>query len=92
MPSVATYLRRTDFARQLEAEVDEYFRTTGQRRRDLPEMYLKTAIMFAWLAGSYIFLVFFASGLLEGIVGALSLGLAMAGVGFNVQHDGNHGA
>jgi linoleoyl-CoA desaturase len=92
MASVATYLPRTDFARQLEAEVEAYFRTTGQRQRDLPQMYLKTAVMLAWLGGSYTFLVFFASGLPAGILGAVSLGLAMAGVGFNVQHDGNHGA
>jgi linoleoyl-CoA desaturase len=26
------------------------------------------------------------------VVGAVSLGLAMAGVGFNIQHDGNHGS
>ena len=92
MASSATYLPRTDFARQLEARVDDYFRATGKRRRDVPQMYVKTALMLAWLAGSYIFLVFFATGPLLAIAASISLGLAMAGVGFNVQHDGNHGA
>ena len=55
-------------------------------------MYFKTAVMLTWLAGSYTFLVFFASSVAAAVAGAVSLGLAMAGVGFNVQHDGSHGA
>jgi linoleoyl-CoA desaturase len=89
---MATYLPRTDFARQLEARIDDHFRTTGRRRRDLPRMYLKALVMLAWLAGSYVVLVFFASSVPVAMVAVVSLALAMAGVGFNVQHDGNHGA
>jgi linoleoyl-CoA desaturase len=89
---VATYLPRSEFARQLEASVAAYFTSTGERRRDVPRMYLKTAVMLTWLFGSYATLVFVASSAWLAVPAAISLGLAMAGVGFNIQHDGNHGA
>ncbi|MES1166091.1 MAG: acyl-CoA desaturase [Verrucomicrobiota bacterium] len=91
-PGPATYLPKTEFSRQLEARVDAYFESSGQSRRDVPRMYLKTAVVMAWLAGSYLLLMFVVTGAWQGVLGAISLGLAMAGVGFNVQHDGGHGA
>ena len=76
----------------MQQRVDEYFAQSGQRRRDVPRMYVKTAVMLAWLAGSYYALVFVAANAVGGGACAISLGFAMAGVGFNVQHDGGHGA
>src|SRR5262245_45153828 len=32
--------------------VDEYFRSTGRRQRDCPQMYVKAAIFLIWLSGS----------------------------------------
>jgi linoleoyl-CoA desaturase len=45
-----------------------------------------------WLAGSYLALVCLAASWWQAVPLAISLALAMAGVGFNIQHDGNHGA
>lgn len=87
----AVYLPRSVFSRDLHERVDRYFETSGKSRRDLPVMYIKTAFMLAWLAVSYVFLVE-ASSWWVGAPWALSLGLAMAGIGFNVQHDGSHGS
>jgi linoleoyl-CoA desaturase len=89
---VATYMPRSDFARDLRERLDLYFATTGQPRRDVPRAYLKAAIMCAWLFGSYVVATFFVTTAWQGALAAVSLGLAMAGVGFNVQHDGNHGS
>jgi linoleoyl-CoA desaturase len=55
-------------------------------------MYLKTAIIFLSLAASYGLLVFAASTWWQVLPLAVSLGLAMAAVGFNIQHDGGHHA
>ncbi|MBC8133464.1 MAG: acyl-CoA desaturase [Deltaproteobacteria bacterium] len=55
-------------------------------------MYLKTAIMLAWLAASYWLLLFVVATPIQAVLCAVALGLAMAGVGFNIQHDGGHGA
>src|SRR5262249_12884570 len=45
-----------------------------------------------WLAGSYALLVFWASAWWQALPLAISTGLAMAGIGFNLMHDGSHGA
>jgi len=46
---------------ELRRRVEAYFRATGQGPRDRPQMYLKTAVVFAWLAASYGLLVFSAA-------------------------------
>jgi linoleoyl-CoA desaturase len=55
-------------------------------------MYLKTAIILSWYGASYWFLVFHQNTMLEALLLSISLGLAMTGIGFNVAHDGCHGA
>lgn len=80
------------FYRQLRSRVDDYFERTGKKRRDCPQMYLKTAVVLAWFASSYVLLVFVANSWWLGTLLAVSLALSMAAIGFNVQHDGGHGA
>jgi linoleoyl-CoA desaturase len=55
-------------------------------------MYLKGAIIFSWFAVSYAVLVFLAGTWWLALAAAVSLGLAMAAVGFNIQHDAGHQA
>jgi linoleoyl-CoA desaturase len=80
------------FQLELRRRVDEHFRATGRRERDCWQMYLKTAIILACLAVSYLLLVFVAQAWWQGVPLAVLLGLAAAGIGFNVQHDGGHHA
>jgi len=82
----------SDFLRVLRPRVDDYFSRTGRPQRDCPQMYVKTAIILSWFVASYIMLVFFASTWWQALPLAISLGLAMAAVGFNIQHDGGHRA
>jgi linoleoyl-CoA desaturase len=81
-----------EFHRALDARVDDYFDESGRDRLDAPRMYLKSAIILAWLAGSYAGLVFFASGWFSALLFSTSLGLAMAGAGMAIMHDGAHKA
>ena len=81
-----------DFLGVLRQRVDEYFRTTGLPQRDCPQMYVKTLIIFCWFAVSYVLLVFFATEWWQALPLSISLGLAMAAIGFNIQHDGGHQA
>jgi linoleoyl-CoA desaturase len=87
----ARYLPRSAFAVELHERIDRYFDESGLSRRDMRCMYVKTAVIALWLAGTYVGLLF-APNWWVGAALAVSLGLAMAGVGFNVQHDGGHGA
>ena len=60
--------------------------------RDCPQMYLKTAVVLGWFVASYVLLVFFAGSWWLALPLAISLGLSMAAVGFDIQHDGGHQA
>ena len=77
---------------ELRRRVDEYFATTGRSKRDCRPMYRKTAIILSWFAASYCLLVFTSLSWWAAAPLAISLSLSMAAIGFNVQHDGGHGA
>jgi linoleoyl-CoA desaturase len=87
-----TFAPCTGFRRDLEARVTQYFDAVGRARHGSGKLYLKTAILIGWLVASYVGLVFLATAWWQVVPLAVSIALAMAGVGFNVQHDGNHGA
>jgi len=87
-----TYSPCTQFRRDLEARVAAYFEDSRRSRHGTWRLYLKTAIVMIWLAGSYVGLVWGATAWWQAVPLAVSLALAMAGVGFNIQHDASHGA
>jgi linoleoyl-CoA desaturase len=64
----------------------------ASRTRGTAEAHRKTAILVTWLTLSYFLLVFVAGGPWTAALAAVSVGLAMAGIGFNVMHDGGHGS
>lgn len=80
------------FYRKLRSRVDDYFERTGKSRRDCPQMYLKTVMVLVWFTSSYVLLVFVANTWWLAAILAVSLALSMAAIGFNIQHDGGHGA
>jgi linoleoyl-CoA desaturase len=55
-------------------------------------MYAKTGVIVAALAALYVLLVFGASAWWQAALLSVGLGIAVAAVGFNIQHDGGHGA
>ncbi|HEV2682052.1 MAG TPA: acyl-CoA desaturase [Rhodanobacter sp.] len=80
------------FHRELRRRVDAEFKRSGTRQRDSVQMYLKTAIILATFALAYVALAFFAVTWWHALPLALVLGTAMAGIGFNIMHDGGHQA
>lgn len=87
-----TYSGSTEFRRDLEARVARYFEEADHGRHATARMYVKTLFLLVWLGASYAGLVWGAGTWWQAIPLAVSLALAMAGIGFNIQHDGNHGA
>ena len=87
-----TFRRDPAFHRVLRDRVDGYFRTSGRSPRDCWEMYVKATVFFAGFAGAYVLLVFVARTWVHALPLAILLGLFIAGIGFNVQHDGGHQA
>lgn len=80
------------FHNTLRRTVDRYFRMTHTSAHGNLRMYVKTAIVVAWTVASYVLLVFVCDAWWQAVPLAISLGFATAAVGFNIQHDGNHGA
>jgi linoleoyl-CoA desaturase len=80
------------FRTALRDRIDEYFERTGKSRRDCVPMYVKTAIVLGSMATVYGLLVFGPVNVWMAIPLTILLGLSLAAVGFNVQHDGGHGA
>ncbi len=81
------------FHQELRRRVEAHFQTTGQAQRDCPQLYLKTALILTWTAALYSRAsTFLATTWWQALPLAVSLGLSMAAVGFNIQHDGSHHA
>lgn len=83
---------RTPFILALRRRVDTYFDEQGRSRTGGGRMVVKTAILFAWLLISYAGLLALGASWLAVLGFGVSCGLATAGLGMAVQHDGGHRA
>ena len=88
--SKITFRPGVGFRSVLTERVDHYFRETGVRKTGDWRIFLKTAVILAWLAVSYVLLVFFSTSLIAAVISALALAQGLALLGFNVMHDGAH--
>lgn len=91
-PKLVKFGRESAFATSLQAGADAYFAQSSLPERDLPQMYLKTLIIWTWFVASWCVLVLVPAAWWLKIPAAVSLGLAIAGIGMSVMHDANHGA
>ena len=80
------------FIRDLRRRVDAYFEETGKSPRDNKRMYFKTATILAWFTAAYVMLLLFPIAWWVAVPLAMIVGLAVAAVGFNIQHDAGHKA
>lgn len=76
----------------MNRRIDAYFDESGRPRDGGRRMIAKSLFILAWLLVSYLALVLFAENWWQVGLAAVSLSLAVAGVGFNIQHDGGHDA
>jgi linoleoyl-CoA desaturase len=75
--------------RALDARVRAAFGT--RRTADHVSLYVKAALLLALAAASYVVLVFAAQTTGVALAAGLVLAISLVGIGFNIQHDGNHG-
>lgn len=86
------FTQRRNFQKTLNERVNAYLRSNHIPARDVPAMYLKTAVVVAWWLGTYLLLLLGNLPPLVNIVLCLVWAMAIASVGFNIMHDANHGA
>lgn len=82
---------RRSFHSDLAERVEQYFESAGRSRHGGWKIGAKTAVLIAWLASSYALLMFVPLRAWQAALLSISAGLAMAGIGFSVMHDANHG-
>ena len=80
------------FYAELRRRVEAYFESTGLPARGLKRMYLKTLVHIVAFVGVYALLVFATATAWQAVGLSILLGLVVAGIGFNIQHDASHGA
>ncbi|MBW4683181.1 MAG: acyl-CoA desaturase [Microcoleus vaginatus WJT46-NPBG5] len=87
-----TFSKSIGFRKELNRRVEAYFETENISQRDNLAMYLKTAIICAWVLSAWLFILFVPSSGLVKILGCVVLALGMVAFAFNVGHDANHGS
>ncbi|MCB1137134.1 MAG: acyl-CoA desaturase [Leptospiraceae bacterium] len=87
-----SFPQSNSFYQTLKARVDDYFRESRKQKTGNASMYIKTAIILAWLVTAYVLLVFFSASFLMAIITAFALAQGFVLVGFNIMHDANHGS
>ena len=80
------------FQADLAKRATAYFEGASRSRHGGAAIGLKAAVMLGWLFGSWALLMFAHPAFWVACLLAVSVGLAMAGVGFSVMHDANHDA
>jgi linoleoyl-CoA desaturase len=86
------FVGSNEFQVKLRHRVDEYFRETGQPRRDSLQLYVKAAVILLAFVFFYTLLVFLAETWWQAVPLSILLALVATGIGFNIMHDGGHGA
>lgn len=85
------FTQHRGFRKALNERVNAYLRDNNLPARDVPAMYLKTAIVLAWWLGTYLLLLLGHFPPVVNVVLCVVWAMAIAAVGFNVMHDANHG-
>lgn len=85
-------VRKSPLQTDLNRAVQGYFADTGLSQDGGARIAVKAGIIGVWLVGSYLLALLGGLSLPALLLCAVSVGLACAGVGFCIMHDGNHGA
>jgi linoleoyl-CoA desaturase len=80
------------FFQSLKSAVDQYFLTNGLRKTGNWKLYLKSLILVPLAIGSYITVLTVSLPVFPALLLCALLGLALAGIGFNIMHDACHGS
>lgn len=93
-PSRVHFSSRTSaaFMIDLRSAVNDWLTVTGTTSHATPAMMWKSSLMLGGFILGYLGLITLAPNNLEAAGLVLAMGLAMAGIGFNLSHDALHGA
>jgi linoleoyl-CoA desaturase len=84
---------RPEFIKELRKRVNTYFKENNKSKHANTNMVIKTIFMLSLYFIPYFFILFNFTTNSWGVLGLwLIMSLGMAGIGFSIMHDANHGA
>jgi len=92
MPTPKFPTVKQSFHAELKKRINDYFESTGKSLSGNSHLYTKAIVLIASFLFLYIHLVFFTPGTFWALLESVLLGIAIAGIGFNIMHDGAHGS
>ena len=85
------FTQHRDFQKTLNERVNAFLRDNHIPGRDVPAMYVKTAVALAWWLVAYLLLLLGHFSPPVNIALCFLWAMSIASIGFNVMHDANHG-
>jgi linoleoyl-CoA desaturase len=92
MPNPKFVSGKQSFHVELKKRINDYFETTGKSLTGNSILYTKAIVLLTAFLLLYIHLVFFTPPAIFSIIECVLLGFIVAGIGFNIMHDGAHGS
>lgn len=83
---------KNEFFDEIKQKIDNYFLTNKIKRTGNYKIYIKTVIFFLTASITYFSLLFLTMPVWASVILCALLGVAFAGIGFNVMHDAAHGS
>jgi linoleoyl-CoA desaturase len=83
---------KQSFHIELKKRINQYFESTGKSLSGNNKLYIKAFVLLISFLFLYIHLVFFTPAAIPAIAECVILGIVVAGIGFNIMHDGAHGS
>jgi linoleoyl-CoA desaturase len=80
------------FRAELKKRINQYFQETGKAATGNIALYTKAIVLLSAFFFLYVHLVFFTPQTVFAIAECVLLGFVVAGIGFNIMHDGAHGS
>jgi linoleoyl-CoA desaturase len=83
---------RPSIYNELRKRVQDYFEKEGKESTGNARLYTKAFVFVGVLLAVFVHVVFFTPAWYFALLECLAMGMAAAGIGFNVMHDGSHGS
>jgi linoleoyl-CoA desaturase len=92
MPKVTYNNKNAVFFPSLKKAVEEYFATRQLKKTGNWKLHLKTIVLIGSAIALYLTLLLATYPAVVGVLCSIVLGIVIAGIGFDVMHDGCHGS
>jgi linoleoyl-CoA desaturase len=83
---------KQSFHSELKKRINLYFESSGKSFVGNTHLYTKALVLVSAFILLYVHLVFFTPGIVFALLECFVLGIVVAGIGFNIMHDGAHGS